>query len=36
LDPKNNWNPNLEEIENKVKYNPNISAILVINPDNPT
>lgn len=36
LDPYNNWNPNLEEIENKVKYNPNISAILVINPDNPT
>lgn len=36
LDPDNWWNPNLEEIENKVKYNPNISAILVINPDNPT
>jgi len=36
LDPNNWWNPNLEEIENKVKYNPNISAILVINPDNPT
>lgn len=36
LDPDNWWNPNLEEIENKVRYNPNISAILVINPDNPT
>jgi len=24
LDPKNNWNPDLEELENKVKYNPNI------------
>lgn len=36
LDPDNDWNPNLDEIENKVKYNPNISAILVINPDNPT
>ena len=36
LDPNNEWNPNLEDIENKVKYNPNISAILVINPDNPT
>ncbi|MDP2396490.1 MAG: aminotransferase class I/II-fold pyridoxal phosphate-dependent enzyme, partial [bacterium] len=35
-DPKNNWNPDLEELENKVKYNPNIVAILVINPDNPT
>jgi len=36
LDPNNNWNPDLEELENKVKYNPNIVAILVINPDNPT
>jgi len=36
LDPYNWWNPDLEEIENKVKYNPNITAILVINPDNPT
>lgn len=36
LDPENEWNPDLEEIENKVKYNPNVTAILVINPDNPT
>lgn len=36
LDPYNDWNPNLEEIENKVKYNPNVAGILVINPDNPT
>lgn len=36
LDPKNWWNPNLEELENKVKYNPNIVWILVVNPDNPT
>lgn len=36
LDPKNNWNPDLEELENKVKFNPNIVAILVVNPDNPT
>ena len=36
LDPENNWNPNLEELENKVKYNPNIVWILVVNPDNPT
>ena len=35
LDPNNNWNPNLEELENKVKYNPNIVAILVVNHDNP-
>ena len=36
LDPNNNWNPDLEELENKVKYNPNIVWILVVNPDNPT
>jgi len=36
LDSENNWNPDLEELENKVKYNPNIVAILVVNPDNPT
>jgi len=36
LDPKNWWNPDLEDLENKVKYNPNIAGILVINPDNPT
>jgi len=36
LDPDNNWYPDLEELENKAKYNPNIVWILVINPDNPT
>ncbi len=36
LDPKNNWNPDFQELENKVKYNPNIVWILVVNPDNPT
>ncbi len=36
LDPNNDWNPDLEELENKVKYNPNIVGILVVNPDNPT
>jgi len=36
LDPNNNWNPDLKELENKVKYNPNIVWILVVNPDNPT
>ena len=36
LDPNNAWNPDLEELENKVKYNPNIVWILVVNPDNPT
>jgi len=36
LDPSNHWYPDLEELENKVKYNPNIAGILIINPDNPT
>jgi len=36
LDPDNWWNPDLDELENKVKYNPNIVGILVVNPDNPT
>ncbi len=36
LNPHNNWNPDLDELENKVKYNPNIVWILVVNPDNPT
>ncbi len=36
LNPKRNWLPDLLELRNKVKYNPNISGILIINPDNPT
>ncbi len=36
LDPENNWYPDLEELTNKIKYNENISGILIINPDNPT
>jgi len=36
LDPKNRWYPDLNELRMKVKYNPSISGILVINPDNPT
>lgn len=32
----NEWDPNLEEIENKIKYNDTIAGILVINPGNPT
>ena len=36
LNPHDNWNPDLEELENKVKFNPNIVWILVVNPDNPT
>ena len=36
LVPENNWYPDLEELQNKVKYNPQIAGILIINPDNPT
>lgn len=36
LDPSNNWQPDLNDIRNKIQYNPNITALLVINPDNPT
>lgn len=36
LNPKRNWLPDLLELRNKVKYNPNIAGILIINPDNPT
>lgn len=34
--PERGWQPDLEDLRNKVKYNPEISAILIINPDNPT
>ena len=36
LDPENSWYPDLNDLLMKVKYNPSISGILVINPDNPT
>ncbi len=36
LDPKNKWYPDLDDLYNKVKYNPNVVGILIINPDNPT
>lgn len=36
LDPNNNWYPDLDDLYMKVKYNPNIVGILIINPDNPT
>ena len=36
LDPNNLWYPDLSDLRMKVKYNPSISGILVINPDNPT
>lgn len=34
--PKRDWLPDLDELRNRVKYNPAISGILIINPDNPT
>lgn len=36
LNPYRNWLPDLDDIHNKVKYNPAIAGILIINPDNPT
>ncbi len=36
LDPANSWFPDLDDLNNQVKYNPNIVGILIINPDNPT
>lgn len=36
LDPDNRWYPDMEDLYNKVRYNPNIVGILIINPDNPT
>ena len=36
LKPEDNWYPDLDEMRMHVKYNPNIAAILIINPDNPT
>jgi len=36
LDPNNQWLPDLDDLYLKVKYNPSIVGILIINPDNPT
>ena len=36
LDPDNMWYPDLDDLYLSVKYNPSISGILIINPDNPT
>ncbi|RLI98094.1 MAG: aminotransferase [Candidatus Aenigmatarchaeota archaeon] len=35
-DPENNWYPDMEDLRNKVRYNPSVSGIMVINPNNPT
>jgi alanine-synthesizing transaminase len=36
LDPNNNWLPDVVELRRRVKYNPSVAGILIINPDNPT
>jgi alanine-synthesizing transaminase len=36
LNPYNGWQPDLKEMEKKIKAHPEISGILIINPDNPT
>ncbi|HZV80769.1 MAG TPA: pyridoxal phosphate-dependent aminotransferase [Geobacteraceae bacterium] len=36
LKPEDNWYPDLEDLRNHVKYNPQIAAVMLINPDNPT
>jgi aspartate/methionine/tyrosine aminotransferase len=36
LNPYNGWRPDLKEMEKKIKVHPEISGILIINPDNPT
>jgi len=36
LDPANHWFPDVEELRRRVKYNPAVAGILLINPDNPT
>jgi aspartate/methionine/tyrosine aminotransferase len=36
LRPDKNWHPDLDDLRNHVKYNPQICGIMFINPDNPT
>ena len=36
LDPENNWMPDMEDVELKVRYNDSVAGLLLINPDNPT
>lgn len=36
LDPLNNWYPDFDDLVEKIKNNPQIAGILIINPDNPT
>ena len=36
LDPEHGWQPDLEDIEKKIRTHKNIVGIIIINPDNPT
>jgi len=36
LDPHHHWYPDTVELRKRVKYNPAVAGILLINPDNPT
>jgi alanine-synthesizing transaminase len=36
LKAEDNWHPDLEDLRNHAKYNPQIAGIMLINPDNPT
>jgi aspartate/methionine/tyrosine aminotransferase len=36
LDPDRGWLPDLDDLENKVRYNDAVAGLLLINPDNPT
>lgn len=36
LDPHDHWLPDIRELRRRVRYNPSVAGILLINPDNPT
>jgi alanine-synthesizing transaminase len=36
LDPHNHWFPDVGKLHRRIKYNPSVAGILLINPDNPT
>jgi Aspartate/tyrosine/aromatic aminotransferase len=36
LDPQNDWQPDLDDMHKKIRYNPQVIAIALVNPDNPT
>jgi aspartate/methionine/tyrosine aminotransferase len=36
LDPENNWYPDINDLKNQLSRHPDISGLLLVNPDNPT